>query len=384
MAYANAVKYNRIKSMKGLPIGAILPWASDQGTIPPGWVLCNGVVTSITRYPLLFEVIGNTYGGTEGSTFRLPPLTNTSQSIVDVFRGHYQYLKTNGGEANAPVSNSIDTDEFWKIVAGGNGDQGSTARTEWRSPVDLVGEFVARPNMFATYDPITVSDGSFSWTAVWNPQNLRDTDLQAHTHSNSGGQTDSYQYGGGAARARFGTTCAGDVPCNISSEGTTGFRVAANPEVAADGAPWRANNATHLQNNFLTTDTGSSGATTGVGTGGGGNVRGVPPFSGGGRGESGATVYDGGDGICTGSMSCGFPALFTSLSNNETNRSVEHFHGTTTYNISSRYIVISPGLRDNISLNTVQVNNTPGRNFGSIEVTTATPSLEMLYIIRAY
>lgn len=383
MAYADATKYNRVRSMKGLPIGAIVPWASDQSFVPPGWVICNGVVTSITRYPLLFDVIGNTYGGTPGSTFRLPPLTSSAKGIVDVFVGHYQWLRTNGGEAGAPVSNSISNDRFWSIIADGDGNQGSTAQDQFPTTIDVEGQFRGSPNFYGLYDAITVSDGQYSWTSTWDSRRLTDRDLQGHTHANSEGGADSYTYEGGAARQRFSTNCNGDSPCNISSESTSAFRVAANPEVSANGDPWFANNRTHLDNNLRTNDFGNDGSLLGSGSGGGGTIANARSGGSGGRGESGSTVYTGGDGGCTGSMSCNWTTLFTSLAG-EVNESSPHEHGSTTYNISGRYNVISPGLRDNIRLNTVTINNTPGRNFGSIQATTSTPSLEMIYLIRAY
>jgi hypothetical protein len=346
--------------------------------------LCNGVVTSITRYPLLFDVIGNTYGGTPGSTFRLPPITNSAKGIVDIFVGHYQWLKTNGGEAGSPVSNSIGNDTFWSIIQQGDGNQGSTNQAEWPSSIDLVGQFRGAPNFYALYDAITLSDGDYSWTSTWSAERLDDRHLQGHTHSNSEGGGDSYIYEGGPARARFGTNCNGDNPCNISSESTSAFRVAANPEVSANGDPWLGNVRSHLDNNFQTPDFGNDGSLLGRGTGGGGTIRNARSGNSGGRGESGSTVYDGGDGECVGSMHCNWTTLFTSLSNSEIDQAASHEHGSSTFNIKGRYNVISPGLRDNIRLNTVVINNEPGNDFGNINAETSTASLEMLYLIRAY
>ena len=94
MAYADAANYNRFKSMKGLPVGSIVPWAGDLAEIPRGWVACNGNTVQVTRYPLLYDVIGNSYGGTADSTFRLPPLNNSTKAIMDIFPGHFNYLRT--------------------------------------------------------------------------------------------------------------------------------------------------------------------------------------------------------------------------------------------------------------------------------------------------
>lgn len=378
MAFVDAIKYNRIRSMKGLPIGAIVPWASDQSSIPTGWIVCNGATISNTRYPILFSVIGNSYGGTVGSTYRLPPLSSGQAAIVDVFRGHYQYLKDRNEEANRPTSASRAEDPFWSIVGfGTNGDTGNNSQTVWLSTIDVVGEQAGRPTFPALYDEMTINDGSYSFTVTYNGTALGANNMPPHTHGlNAGDDATSYRRDGGEALWCTGTTTVDT--CRQVCASTSAWRVAANPNNATRVS--RGNRQEDLRSNFLFFD-GRIGL---GGTGGGGNIRGVPRFDAGGRGESGATVYTDGNGVCQGAMGCGGDILFTSLSNDAVNNSAEHFHGPNTYNMQGRYNVISPGLRDNISLNTVSINNSPGQNFCTINADTATPSLEMLYIIRAF
>jgi microcystin-dependent protein len=58
-----------------VPVGTIVLYAG--ATAPPGWMLCDGTVSSISRtaYAALFKVIGTTYGVGDGSTtFGLPNL----------------------------------------------------------------------------------------------------------------------------------------------------------------------------------------------------------------------------------------------------------------------------------------------------------------------
>lgn len=52
-----------------LPVGTILPFAG--GSIPSGFLACNGAGVSATTYARLYAVIGNTYGG-NSTTFNLP------------------------------------------------------------------------------------------------------------------------------------------------------------------------------------------------------------------------------------------------------------------------------------------------------------------------
>lgn len=59
------------------PVGTILMWAgaSDFGSVPDGYLLCDGSAVSRTSYPALFAVLGETFGSGNGSTtFALPDL----------------------------------------------------------------------------------------------------------------------------------------------------------------------------------------------------------------------------------------------------------------------------------------------------------------------
>lgn len=392
MAFADAIKYNRIRSMKGLPIGAIVPWSSDQSTIPTGWVSCNGATISNTRYPSLFKIIGNSYGGTVGSTYKLPPLTTGQTGIVDIFRGHYVYFKGGeinslpGNEINRPTSSSLSDDPFWSIVGfGTNGDTGNNTQTVWTSTADVVGVEKSRSVFFpGLYDEMTITDGSYSFTVVYAGTALRDFHIPAHTHGDLSEDVTSWRRQGGPISGCTGGTWSYDwLTCKHTCDAGTVFRVAANPAAGSGGSVWYGNNSTHLYNNFFTTD-GPTGIT---GTGGGGNIRGVPNGNiPGGAGESGATVYEGGDGRVEGLMGSYTHGnvLFTSRSNNQINSSAEHVHGPNNYNMQGKYSVISPGLRSDISLNDVRINNSPGQNFCTINADTATASVEMIFIIRAF
>lgn len=58
-------------NITGVPTGTILPFAG--GTIPSGFLACNGAAVSRTTYSALFSAIGTKYGAGNGSTtFNLP------------------------------------------------------------------------------------------------------------------------------------------------------------------------------------------------------------------------------------------------------------------------------------------------------------------------
>jgi microcystin-dependent protein len=75
-----------------IPIGTIFPFAGTQ--VPLGYLLCDGSLVARTSYPVLFQVVGTTYGGVAGGAyFRVPDLrgrfplgnvdmTNSLQNLI--------------------------------------------------------------------------------------------------------------------------------------------------------------------------------------------------------------------------------------------------------------------------------------------------------------
>jgi microcystin-dependent protein len=60
-----------------LPVGVVLPFAG--GTVPTGWLDCDGSAVSRTTYADLFAIIGTTYGVGDGTTtFNLPDFRSRS------------------------------------------------------------------------------------------------------------------------------------------------------------------------------------------------------------------------------------------------------------------------------------------------------------------
>ena len=54
----------------GMPVGSVAYFAAQ---IPYGWLECNGNLVQVALYPVLFQAIGYTYGGS-GTMFKLPDL----------------------------------------------------------------------------------------------------------------------------------------------------------------------------------------------------------------------------------------------------------------------------------------------------------------------
>ena len=41
---------------------------------PPGWMTCDGQLLQVSQHPILYALLGNTYGGESNKTFGLPDL----------------------------------------------------------------------------------------------------------------------------------------------------------------------------------------------------------------------------------------------------------------------------------------------------------------------
>ncbi|WP_333873059.1 phage tail protein [Methylobacter sp.] len=76
-------------------IGAVSRWPGM--TVPNGFAVCNGQLLSVSQYPGLFTVLGNSHGGDGVTTFALPNLRSAGgyQTIIRV---------CNAAEAVAPVT----------------------------------------------------------------------------------------------------------------------------------------------------------------------------------------------------------------------------------------------------------------------------------------
>ena len=66
----------QVKSGGSVPTGSIIPYMG-QGSVPSGYLLCNGAKVSRTTYAALFTAIGTKFGTGDGSTtFTLPNLNS--------------------------------------------------------------------------------------------------------------------------------------------------------------------------------------------------------------------------------------------------------------------------------------------------------------------
>ena len=80
--------YNRIKAQKASPVGTIMPWtgstsqsALSPDSIPKGWIVCNGAQLRAKDYPILAQILGNTYG----------PVVEPGQPFVGITNSYPSY-----------------------------------------------------------------------------------------------------------------------------------------------------------------------------------------------------------------------------------------------------------------------------------------------------
>ena len=80
--------YNRIKAQKASPIGTIMPWTGSTSQsalspdgIPRGWIVCDGAQLKARDYPLLAQILGNEYG----------PIVEDGQPFVGITNSYPEY-----------------------------------------------------------------------------------------------------------------------------------------------------------------------------------------------------------------------------------------------------------------------------------------------------
>lgn len=371
MAYSDATNYNTIKSMKGYPIGSIIPWSGEIDSIPFGWIICSGGTPPVSRYPLLYEVIGNTYGGTAGTSFKLPSLNDGSSAVVDIYRGHFSYLQ-NAGDAHKPENTVISSDSFWSNVGGSsNGDRPSNTQTNWLSTIDVVGEQTSFPDVVAKHGTFTLSSGDVSYTVLTAERKLSDRHVPSHDHGYEVDGAASYSRKSSRATINSGNF-GGDGLCYLAGTQTTVSR--------------STNDNDYPKTGFSMASVGSS-LTIGTNyrAGGGNIVNDQPTWS----GQNSATGFSNGDGFSDGDMyshNGGTKYFFSSLSHTEKSffQISGHSHGSLEYNWVSKIKIINPGIASNVKSSGVAIDSSSGVNFGSINMSSATPTLTMIFIIKAF
>ena len=106
MSNYEATRYDfdgaNLTGIEGIPTGTIVPWST--GSVPSGFLECNGAAVSRSTYSALFAIIGTTYGSGDGATtFGLPDL----QDNVAIGKSGTKALASTGGANTVASSGNV-------------------------------------------------------------------------------------------------------------------------------------------------------------------------------------------------------------------------------------------------------------------------------------
>lgn len=80
----------------GAPIGMIVSYSGSAGSVPTGWLLCDGASYDVNIYPELFALIGTAYGS-DPNRFKVPDLRGRSPMGRDANQAEFASLGQIGG-----------------------------------------------------------------------------------------------------------------------------------------------------------------------------------------------------------------------------------------------------------------------------------------------
>lgn len=112
------------------PVGSIVIWGGRSGSVPDGWVICNGAYLSKTQYPDLYnaftnnQTAGNPHGPDDpnnSNNFKIPDLRSR---FVICTNGVDINVGSTGGSADAVV---VEHEHFIASTTGYEGNESAKA-----------------------------------------------------------------------------------------------------------------------------------------------------------------------------------------------------------------------------------------------------------------
>lgn len=165
------------------PVGCVLPYAG--ATAPSGWALCDSTAISRSENPLLFALIGTTYGAGDGSTtFNKPNLTNRFVAGKGPVAWS-DVLGETGGQTDAIAAPHIhgmpNHDHTVTVTTSGSGshahNEGSTGSFGWLY-IGAAGD--------GNFDPFIGSAVGVDRAAVQYVQPSTSSSGSTHSHTSTG------------------------------------------------------------------------------------------------------------------------------------------------------------------------------------------------------
>ncbi|HZG56203.1 phage tail protein [Paenibacillus sp.] len=147
------------------------------GTVPKGWLPCNGQTLQVAQYQALNSVIGNQFGGDGVQTFRLPDLqgrvpihaaagtpgaaggeeTHTLTAAEIPAHNHQVYASTAKANLPSPIGN------VWAVPSGGSLYSNQSNTTMHANALSTAGESKPHNNMqpYLTFQFCIAADGIY-------------------------------------------------------------------------------------------------------------------------------------------------------------------------------------------------------------------------------
>ena len=351
-----AVNYNTLKSLKGTSIGTIVPWCGDIARIPKVWIACDGETLTTSDYPLLYEIIGNRYGGTLNSSFNVPNFT--TRGVVDYHTSH-------------SAISGISMPNVFKNLINYTNDVANVSVSTPSSNIDLRVDQVGYNNISATITGQTLIEPSFSDAVYIAGRLLGDDHIASHTHpaefDTVGGPSQWVE----ACQNSNGSNCFSLFECSDDCNSNTFYPTEANNPLGQS-----------LFKGFPEGGTAIYQALAGAGTA---NVDFARQNSYGGSGIRNY-ITPGEDPASSNSGDFGYnTSLDQNAVNFVSNGHNVHDNLSLSYDITKGSMSIPSSYNiNNIGTSNISPQNEALRDIGRIQIEVNTPVCQVKYIIRAY
>lgn len=183
--------YQSLKSMKAAVIGTIMPWTGAISEIPKGWIICDGTQVDGSDYPLLVQVIGDTYNTTGQPSelggsfpaytgkFYIPNLIN-GKALMDLEASYF--ASTAAGGTGKAVDTDPDARNLIEPYIGANRDESvPTVFTDVRTDVEFT--LNDRNDYQGVIKGNTIIDGQGERVIFIGGRKLGHTHIQSHPHT---------------------------------------------------------------------------------------------------------------------------------------------------------------------------------------------------------
>ena len=207
--------YGTLKTMKAAAIGTIMPWGGDLTAVPAGWLICNGQRIEAGDFPLLTQMIGGNYGddnlqGTfpnyTGGIF----LPNINQrGLVDIEASYFDNSNdTDTTEALAALVEPGTTN----TLIGQDTDNG--VGTSYNAYTDIEFDYTPETDFTGKLTGANLNDTFGAKTVYTSARKLGRKHVSIHGHTNSFDTI--YQGGSSGAKPGAGVAAWGEVNYRIS------------------------------------------------------------------------------------------------------------------------------------------------------------------------